>query len=274
MSLWLQNNNKYNLKSFFIKIFLISVIVHLIILGALFFGFKDKALNLDIFLNRNLIKNSPVPIVFLPFTKTVPGSLKQLKNLNKSKTKAVKSKNKKDKPIIKKAVIKKPIIVEKVNKKKIADASKLKNKKVDKVKEVKPIEKIKPPEPKAEVEKPKEPEKIKEEPIVNEIESMQEVIDLNQSVAIYLGTEDMQGLTLANNIQGEIIKNWKPPVGLPKNIKCTFNIKVDNNGKVTDFKIEKSSNVLSYDISLRNAILKAVMPNEIKGKEFTLTLNG
>ena len=37
-----------------------------------------------------------------------------------------------------------------------------------------------------------------------------------------------------------------------------------------DFKIEKSSKVLAYDISLRNAILKSIMPTEVGGHEFVL----
>ncbi|MDR3646123.1 MAG: TonB C-terminal domain-containing protein [Candidatus Babeliales bacterium] len=265
---WLQNNNKSYFKILFKKIFVVSLLMHLVLLIVFLFILRDKTLNLDIFLNKDLITNPPVPVIFLPFAKNVPGSIEQLKKLSKraraKKTKqisakkaiAIKAKNK---------VAKKAIIIQKQTK----------NKKVTKKAKLPEVvkEEIKKPEP-VKVEPPIEPEKIEEKvpEVINEV-LPEETKLLDEPLAIYLGTQDMQGYQLVVSIQQEILKYWKPPLGLPKNVECKVNIKVDKDGKVENFKIEKSSNILAYDISLRNAILKTTMPTEVKGREFILTLN-
>jgi outer membrane biosynthesis protein TonB len=111
---------------------------------------------------------------------------------------------------------------------------------------------------------------LPEEPACpSKLDSLEEEL----SRTIYLGAKDMEGYQLVSTIQYEILKNWKPPMGLPHGIECKVNIKVDKDGKVENFKIEKSSNIFAYDMSLRNAILQSIMPNEVRCREFVLTLN-
>lgn len=274
MWLWLQNNNKSNLKTFFKKIFIVSLLVHLIFLIICFFGFKGKVLNLDIFLNKDLLNNPPVPVIFLPFAKNIPGSVEQLKKLSKKSRMSKKSKKtfvKKSIVLKKNKITKKPILISKPKNNK-----KIEPKKTEIIKNnLKEMEKIIPQneEPKLSEQEIKKVEPLK--PDIKKIEPNEIVNELNldEPVTIYLGAKDMQGYQLVFNIQREILKYWKPPMGLPKGIECKVNIKVDKEGKVENLKIEKSSKVLAYDISLRNAILKSVMPHEVKGREFTLTLN-
>jgi len=277
MWLWLQNKNKFSLRNFFKKIFFISLSIHFCLLFIFFFVLKDARLNLNIFLNKDL-KNSNIPIVFLPFAKTVPGSINKLKSkAAQISTKRVSKSFVKPKKIRNKKITKKVIQKNLAKNKKIID-KKIKNDIKVKPKVVKKVEKIQKNEI-VKNEQLKLPE-IKNEVTKNETVKPPEVQDISKQaiksdepIAVYLGRDDVQAQSLVITIHNEIIKHWKPPKGLPTGLECSVNIKVNNEGRVTDLKFEKSSKVLIYDISLKNAILKTIMPNELKNRDFTLNLN-
>src|SRR5690349_10049691 len=93
MWLWLLKGSP-KVRIFILKIILLSVTFHFILLFLLLFVYQSSSLQ---FLVKSNSSQISVPIIFLPFQKTVPGSLKAL---NKASGKEVK-KNSKVKIILK-----------------------------------------------------------------------------------------------------------------------------------------------------------------------------
>lgn len=72
-------------------------------------------------------------------------------------------------------------------------------------------------------------------------------------------------------LQKELTSHWKPPVGMPANVTCEISFFVDNNGAVKNSTMVKSSGIVMYDISARQALFSMKMPQWTHGK--TITIN-
>lgn len=239
MWLWLLKGSP-KLKIFILKIISLSIILHFFILFLLLFVYQDNTLHLLIKTNSN---NIAVPIVFLPMQKTVRGALK---SLNKSAKENIAAK--KNNIII----INNKTINNKVNKKEVI-------KKKEAKKENKSEKKI-------EIK-----EKIKE--IKEEINNIQENIikTPENPEPVFLGRKDMEIVELEDEVKQEIKNNWRPPAGLSKNLESIVKVGIDLNGKINDFKIEKSSKSIAFDMSIRRDIYKNSWPKKLWGKQITLT---
>ncbi|MCK5632913.1 TonB C-terminal domain-containing protein, partial [bacterium] len=88
---------------------------------------------------------------------------------------------------------------------------------------------------------------------------------------VYVGQEEMAALTMQKELQQEVGKCWRPPVGLPKDLVCILKVLVDWSGKVNQAAVQKGSGVLMYDISARTAVAKMQLQKKAYGKEFTIT---
>lgn len=75
------------------------------------------------------------------------------------------------------------------------------------------------------------------------------------------------------SIEREIRRNWRPPRGLSNTGTCVFKVRVRADGTVHahDLKTEENSCVLSYYVSMREAILRSRFPQSC-GKELILIL--
>ena len=82
---------------------------------------------------------------------------------------------------------------------------------------------------------------------------------------------EVEALRRAAQLQKELIKNWKAPIGVPKDCACEISITVTPNGTIKDLKMVKNSGVLMYDISARQALFSMTMPQWTHGK--TITVN-
>ena len=253
MWLWLQSISP-KIKSFLAQILILSIALHLIFLFSVFFVYRGDNLNLVI---KSNLQSSNIPIVFMPFQKTVTGGLKNLNRMSKINS------NKKEKVVIQ----------NKVNTNLQSKSKKIEKKVVAKPDIVKKMEAKKDTKEKL-IEKKKvvEEELIKSDikPESCQNEKIQEAV-LNEQVI--LGRKDMEILELQNYVRQEICNSWKPPAGLPKNLECIVKIAVDMQGKITQLNIEKSSKSLVYDLSIKRDIVKVSLPKEVWGQEILLTLN-
>lgn len=87
---------------------------------------------------------------------------------------------------------------------------------------------------------------------------------------LVLGREELAAFKMYQAIQGEISQHWKPPVGLSLDLECSIRASVSNSGLIDKVVVEKSSGVLTYDMSARMAFVNAQMPKEVYGKEIIL----
>ena len=71
-------------------------------------------------------------------------------------------------------------------------------------------------------------------------------------------------------MHNQVAQHFKPPKGMSPDLECIIKISLDNFGKLKDIEIEKSSNILAFDLSAKRAALQAKMPKEIWGKEIVL----
>ena len=54
-------------------------------------------------------------------------------------------------------------------------------------------------------------------------------------------------------VQKEIARVWRPPVGVSQGTECVLSVDVDNEGSVIKFELATKSEVLIYDLSVLQA---------------------
>ena len=238
-------------RQFWCKLIGFSLLGHLILLFFGFFYDKRDKLQLTVFSQTRLVE-----VVVLPFYKKIP-------NVQKMVNEAPKTSSQKSKIVPKKVVTKEPAKRVSVSKevvkqepkktetKKIAP-QKIAPKKNDKIKPVEPVKKIEP---------------VKPEPVKQEIK--QEVIS-EPNEPIYIGRHDLKNLQMAQELEAVIVKSWQPPLGFGPDTECTVELMVDGAGKVTNFVIKKSSNIVVYDLSVKRIFTQIVMPIGVRNKTLTI----
>jgi len=166
------------------------------------------------------------------------------------------SKKKKKKIVKKKAVKKSPTKLVKKDSKKTKP---------------KTLSKPKPkPKPKA---KPKEKPKPKIQKEVENREKEKEIEIETEFEELYfnlLGEVDPKIIMYQQAIQREVDRIWRPPLGAPKGIECVVRFEIEKNGSVKNFKIEKSSKMLIYDLSIVRVGKEFKFEKCLWGKSFTI----
>lgn len=71
-------------------------------------------------------------------------------------------------------------------------------------------------------------------------------------------------------IQQEVLRLWRPPVGVSKNTEIRAFFYVNKAGYVERFEIIKKSNVLIYDLSILRVAKKFLFDKCLWGKKFTI----
>lgn len=232
MSLWEQILN-HKVLNFWLKLLLISVIVHLAVLLSLFVK-KKEVLNFNISTSHLLVS---FPVKVNNLKKSVRQSL-PTSSLSKQKSAPTKANQPKAKDNTldksKAAVVEKKVV--KPEQKEVKQQS---------------LPEIKKAEEKPNVAKPKE-----DAPIANQ--------DLE------IGRKDLEELKLYEKVHNAISQNFAPPKGVPAGLECVVKLVVDKNGKLKSLDFEKSSNILMFDLSAKKAVVNAIIPKELWGKDIIL----
>lgn len=88
----------------------------------------------------------------------------------------------------------------------------------------------------------------------------------------FVGSRDLEMMQIKEQIQAEIVKHYKPPVGISKKAVCDASVLVGAGGKATRVTIKKGSGSMANDICARAALLKVIFPKEVIGKEIIIAL--
>jgi hypothetical protein len=79
-------------------------------------------------------------------------------------------------------------------------------------------------------------------------------------------------IRIKEQIQVEVAKYYKPPVGIAKNAVCEMGVVVGAHGKAERVSVKKGSGSMANDICARAALLKITYPKEVIGKEIIVEL--
>jgi len=238
--------------------------------------YSDSVITYNIEIGRTLL-DSNAKIVYVPLQKTVKQKPRSKKNMamksvqKKKPTKKVAPKPKKPKTVLKKEAPKPKKVTPKKQqptpKPKEQPKKKLVAKKTEPVKKPTQPKKPKPkskPVKKKPVPKKEQPKKIAEKQLEQNIET-------DQEITLYVGREDLRALKIHDHVQQEIAHHWKPPRGLSKELSCCVNVLIDWSGKPKRVETKKSSGVVMYDIAARSAVFDITLPKWAHGKEFLIT---
>ena len=77
-------------------------------------------------------------------------------------------------------------------------------------------------------------------------------------------------LQMQQDVQCEVERCWKPPVGLCKDLLCEVRVQIDEQGVIKYAKVDKVSGVLVYDVNARSTVLAMNFPKSAWGKELVL----
>ncbi len=92
-----------------------------------------------------------------------------------------------------------------------------------------------------------------------------------KDVAIRVGYWDIEALRRYNVLQKELVKYWRPPIGVLDGCSCKIKIFVSWDGSILEMDMIKQSGVLMYDVAARSALFAMSMPRWAQGKSITIT---
>lgn len=72
------------------------------------------------------------------------------------------------------------------------------------------------------------------------------------------------------DIQKEVTRLWRPPLGVPRGTVCKIRFRVDHEGKVESFVLAERSKMLIYDLSIVRVAKNFKFDKPLWGKEFDI----
>lgn len=96
--------------------------------------------------------------------------------------------------------------------------------------------------------------------------------DMDLDHITFIGSHDLEIMQIKEQIQLEIVKYYKPPVGIAKTAVCELIVFIGRDGKAMRVHVKKGSGSMANDICARAALLKVQFPKEVIGKEITVAL--
>lgn len=257
MWLW-QRNNIHKRHLLWAKLFCLCLFAHLIFLFWIFCAHHDASYAITIALNTKIDYSAPV--LFVPLgtqttmvqKKITPAKPVVQKTAAKKNTTIIETIQPPIKKVpVKKTPVEKTIIAEPV--KKLVDA----------------------PKPLAVPEKSREkninmPKPIPMQPVPAPTIAKKPVQIIPEHARISSNYREVEAMRRAAQLQKELVKNWHAPVGISKDCMCEISVTVSKQGTIKHFAITKSSGVLFYNMSARQALFSMTMPQWTYGKTFTI----
>ena len=85
-----------------------------------------------------------------------------------------------------------------------------------------------------------------------------------------LGETNNELIKYQENIQKEVARLWKPPIGVPKGTECSIQFEINAKGNVDHFEITSKSNILIYDLSILQVAKNLKFDSSLWNKKFTI----
>jgi hypothetical protein len=81
---------------------------------------------------------------------------------------------------------------------------------------------------------------------------------------------EAEALRCGAQLQKELVQQWHPPIGVSPDCACDISFFVNKQGKIEQLKMVKSSGVMMFDISARQALFSMKMPQWTYGKPLVI----
>lgn len=151
-----------------------------------------------------------------------------------------------------------------------------------------PPKKSEPTKPETQKQEVKKPEDIKKEiaqpkptpakPVAS-APAIKQALDIEQTITpvipenaqISHNYREVEALRKQAQLQKEIVQKWQPPIGVSPDCMCEVSFFINATGKIENIKMIKSSGVMMFDISVRQALFAMKMPQWTYGKPFTIS---
>jgi len=82
---------------------------------------------------------------------------------------------------------------------------------------------------------------------------------------------EVEALRRGAQLQKELVHKWQPPIGVASDCTCDVSFFVTKQGKIENLKMIKSSGVVIFDISARQALFSMKMPQWTYGKPLIIS---
>jgi hypothetical protein len=81
---------------------------------------------------------------------------------------------------------------------------------------------------------------------------------------------EVEALRRGAQLQKELIQKWQPPIGVSSDCTCDISFFVNKKGTIENLKMVKSSGVILFDVSARQALFSMKMPQWAYGKPLVI----
>ncbi len=244
-----------------LKISFFSILYHIALLFMIFFAYQDGFFEVELTVSsKGLGDDSPVMFVPIQYEQSIS-------RVQQEKTKSV--------------VVEGPrtTVNKKINKNKNkpsrSDGNLITELNEKAIKGLYPFQSKKVPSNSAVVEQVQKKSKKIDQKSAQKVQSKKlakQVVQSEQKdVAIRVGYRDIETLRCYNVLQKELVKYWRPPIGVLDGCSCKIKIFVGWDGSILGIKMIKQSGVLMYDVSARSALFAMSMPRWAQGKSITIT---
>ena len=100
-----------------------------------------------------------------------------------------------------------------------------------------------------------------------------QAVFVEQDQAVFVGQQEYDFLQMYRCIQEQIEQCWRPPSGVHGVRTCHIRVIIDWQGAIASTTIEKSSGILTYDISARASLASINFPRSAHGKEIVINFS-
>lgn len=95
--------------------------------------------------------------------------------------------------------------------------------------------------------------------------------EIKQNAHLSNNYREVEALRRGAQLQKELVAHWHPPVGILPDCICDISFFVTKQGKIENLKTIKSSGIIMFDISARQALLAMKMPTWTYGKPLIIS---
>jgi outer membrane biosynthesis protein TonB len=136
---------------------------------------------------------------------------------------------------------------------------------VNKMEEVKKVAAVETP-------KPIQTAETKQPPVAQALDIGQAITPvIPENAHISNNYREVEALRRGTQLQKELVQKWKPPIGVSPECMCEISFLVNRSGVIENLKMAKSSGVIMYDISARQALCAMKMPQWTYGKPLIIS---
>jgi len=95
--------------------------------------------------------------------------------------------------------------------------------------------------------------------------------ELPQHAQVSNNFREVEELRRGAQLQKELVQKWQPPIGVSPDCTCDISFFVNKQGIIEQLKMVKSSGIMMFDISARQALFSMKMPQWTYGKPLIIS---